>query len=104
MQKILHTAADMRRETAPRAGEKESIHMQKTPNYQDQFLAAARREKSTVTLFLMNGFQLKGIIRGFDSFVLMVESEGRQQMIFKHAISTIVPAKPLTLNAEDAPA
>jgi len=78
--------------------------MQKTPNYQDQFLAAARREKSAVTLFLMNGFQLKGIIRGFDSFVLMVESEGRQQMIFKHAISTIVPAKPLTLTAEDAPA
>ena len=78
--------------------------MQKTPNYQDQFLAAARREKSTVTLFLMNGFQLKGIIRGFDSFVLMVESEGRQQMIFKHAISTIVPTKPLTLSAEDTPA
>ena len=78
--------------------------MQKTPNYQDQFLAAARREKSTVTLFLMNGFQLKGIIRGFDSFVLMVESEGRQQMIFKHAISTIVPLKPLTLSAEETPA
>jgi len=76
--------------------------MQKTPNYQDQFLAAARREKSTVTLFLMNGFQLKGIVRGFDSFVVMVESDGKQQMIFKHAISTVVPQKPLELLSEDA--
>ena len=76
--------------------------MQKTPNYQDQFLAAARREKSAVTVFLMNGFQMKGYIRGFDSFVVLVESEGKQQMIFKHAISTIVPPKPLELDTEDA--
>ena len=75
--------------------------MQKTPNYQDQFLAAARREKCVVTVFLMNGFQMKGIVRGFDSFVVMVQSEGRQQMIFKHAISTIAPPKPLEL-AENA--
>ena len=74
--------------------------MQKTPNYQDLFLAAARREKCVVTLFLMNGFQLKGYIRGFDSFVVMVESDGRQQMIFKHAISTVVPPKPLELLLE----
>ena len=74
--------------------------MQKTPNFQDQILAAARREKCPVTVFLMNGFQLKGIIRGFDSFVVMVESEGRQQMIFKHAISTVVPPKPLELIGE----
>ena len=74
--------------------------MQKTPNYQDQFLAAARRERCPVTVFLMNGFQLKGIVRGFDSFVVMVESEGKQQMIFKHAISTIVPPRPLDLQAE----
>ena len=77
--------------------------MQKTPNYQDQFLSAARRERCVVTLFLMNGYQLKGIIRGYDSFVVMVESENRQQMIFKHAISTIVPPRPLPLAAaEDA--
>ena len=77
--------------------------MQKTPNYQEQFLAAARREKCIVTVFLMNGFQMKGCIRGFDSFVVMLESEGRQQMIFKHAISTIVPPKPLSLQAENEP-
>ena len=74
--------------------------MQKTPNYQDQFLAAARREKCIVTVFLMNGFQMKGCVRGFDSFVVMLESEGKQQMIFKHAISTIVPPRPLALTAE----
>lgn len=75
--------------------------MQKTPNYQDQFLAAARRERCVVTVFLMNGFQMKGVIRGFDSFVVMVESDSRQQMIFKHAISTIVPPHPLELGMED---
>ena len=76
--------------------------MQKTPNYQDQFLAAARREGCVVTVFLMNGFQLKGVIRGFDSFVVLVESEGRQQMIFKHAISTVAPPRQLELRGEDA--
>ena len=78
--------------------------MQKTPNYQDQFLAAARREKCIVTVFLMNGFQMKGCIRGFDNFVVLLESEGKQQMIFKHAISTIVPPRPLELSAESGPA
>ena len=75
----------------------------KPVNFQDPFLAAARREKCPVTVFLMNGFQLKGVIRGFDSFVVMVESEGKQQMIFKHAISTIVPPRPLALEEEPAP-
>ena len=75
--------------------------MQKLPNYQDQFLAAARRERCVVTVFLMNGFQLKDVIRGFDSFVVLVESEGRQQMIFKHAISTVAPPRPLELGVEE---
>ena len=75
--------------------------MQKTPNYQEQFLAAARREGCVVTVFLMNGFQMKGCVRGFDSFVVLLESDGRQQMIFKHAISTIVPPRPLALTAPD---
>ena len=77
--------------------------MQKTPNYQDQFLALARREKCVVTVFLMNGFQMKGCVRGFDSFVVLLESEGKQQMIFKHAISTLVPPRPLALTAEAGP-
>jgi host factor-I protein len=53
------------------------------------------REKVPVTLFLMNGFQLRGIITGHDSFVVVLVSEGKQQMIYKHAISTLAPMKPI---------
>ena len=74
--------------------------MQKNQNLQDSFLNQARRERQTVTVFLMNGFQMRGIIRGFDAFVVIVESEGRQQMIYKHAISTVVPARTLALTEE----
>ena len=66
--------------------------MQKTQNIQDTLLNQIRREKQTVTFFLMNGFQLKGIVKSFDSFVVILETDGRQQMIYKHAISTIVPS------------
>ena len=74
--------------------------MQKTQNYQDTFLSAVRRDRSTVVVFLMNGFQMKGIVRGFDSFVVMLDTDGKQQMIYKHAISTIVPPRPVELSAE----
>ena len=70
--------------------------MQKQQNLQELFLNQARRERIAVTLFLMNGFQLRGVIRGFDAFVVIVDSEGRQQMIYKHAISTIAPARTLS--------
>ena len=65
-------------------------------NLQDIFLLRARNERLPVTMFLMNGFQMRGIIRGFDAFVVMLESEGRQQIIYKHAISTIAPSRPIT--------
>ena len=74
--------------------------MQKTQNYQDTFLSAVRRERSTVVVFLMNGFQMKGVVRGFDSFVVMLDTDGKQQMIYKHAISTIVPPRPVDLSTE----
>ena len=64
-------------------------------NLQDAILKESRREKVPVTMFLMNGFQLRGIITGFDSFVVVLVSDGKQQMIYKHAISTLVPMKPL---------
>ena len=64
-------------------------------NLQDAILKECRREKVPVTLFLMNGFQLRGIITGFDSFVVVLVSDGKQQMIYKHAISTLVPMKPM---------
>ena len=49
----------------------------------------------------MNGFQLRGTITGFDSFVVVLDSEGRQQMIYKHAISTVAPMRPVDLREED---
>ena len=64
-------------------------------NLQDAILKEALREHVPLTMFLMNGFQLRGVITGFDSFVVVLVSEGRQQMIYKHAISTLAPMKPV---------
>ena len=72
--------------------------MQKTINLQDAFLNQARRDRLNVTMFLMNGFQLHGIVRGFDGFTVVLDSEGKQQLIYKHAISTIVPPRPINLD------
>ncbi len=64
-------------------------------NLLDAILKEVRREHIPVTLFLMNGFQLRGTIAGFDNAVVVLVSDGKQQMIFKHAISTLVPIRPL---------
>ena len=64
-------------------------------NLQDAILNEVRRDRVPVTLFLMNGFQLRGIVTGFDSFVVVLVTDGKQQMIYKHAISTLAPMKPL---------
>ena len=64
-------------------------------NLQDAILKEVRRDKVPVTLFLMNGFQLRGIVTGFDSFVVVLVSDGKQQLIYKHAISTLAPMKAL---------
>ena len=69
--------------------------MQKTNNLQEIFLTQLRRERRPVTMFLMNGFQLHGIVKGFDGFTVVLDSDGKQQLIYKHAISTVVPPKPL---------
>ena len=69
--------------------------MANTENLQDLILNEVRKEHVPVTLFLMNGFQRKGIITGFDSFIVVLSSEGKQQMIYKHAISTLVPLQPV---------
>ena len=66
-------------------------------NLQEALLTEVRRDKVPVTLFLMNGFQMRGIITGFDQFVIMLQSDGRQQMIYKHAVSTMTPAMPVHL-------
>ena len=71
--------------------------MQKTNNLQDIFLTKARKENVPVTLFLVNGFQLRGYVTGFDAFTVVLTSDGKQQVIYKHAISTIAPARNVTL-------
>ena len=74
--------------------------MQKINNLQDLFLLRARSSRANVTVFLMNGYKIRGQITGFDAFVVIVQSEGRQQVIYKHAISTIIPERPISLENE----
>ena len=69
--------------------------MSETINLQDAFLKEVRQAKVPVTLFLMNGFQLRGVITGYDSFVVVLVTDGKQQLIYKHAISTIGPIRPV---------
>ncbi len=71
--------------------------MNKTMNLQDVFLNQCRKEKIAVTIFLTNGFQFKGVVKGFDSYVVILDCEGKQQLVYKHAISTIVPAKAISI-------
>ena len=72
--------------------------MQNKANLQELFLLRARRDKVPVTVFLMNGFQMRGIITGFDAFVVVLVSDGKQQVIYKHAISTVAPLRPVDLS------
>lgn len=66
-------------------------------NLQDGFLNQVRKEAIPVIIYLVNGFQLRGLVRGFDNFtVILEENENKQEMVYKHAISTIVPTKPIT--------
>ena len=69
---------------------------------QEAVLREVRRDRVPVTMFLMNGFQLRGIITGYDSFVVVLVTDGKQQMIYKHAISTLAPMKPLKAAAATA--
>lgn len=74
--------------------------MQKTQNLQDCFLNQLRKDRSTVTMFLMNGFQLHGVVKSFDGFTVVLDSDGKQQLIYKHAISTVVPPRPISLEGD----
>ena len=76
--------------------------MSEVMNLQDAILKEVRRVKVPVTLFLMNGFQLRGTVSGYDNFVVVLVTDGKQQMIYKHAISTLVPVRPLKLGGQPA--
>lgn len=73
--------------------------MTRPENLQDRFLNQARKDRTMLTLFLMNGFQLRGTIISFDQFAVLVLSEGRQNLIYKHAISTIQPSDTVRMGA-----
>ena len=74
----------------------------KKRNLQDNLLAKLRRTRMGVTMFLVNGFQIRGEIRGYDAFVGIIDSDGKQQMVYKHAISTIIPERPLSWEEEES--
>ncbi len=75
--------------------------MKTSVNIQDQFLNQLRKEGTYVTVFLLNGFQIRGQIKGFDNFTVLFESEGKQQLVFKHAISTFAPQRNVQINFDD---
>lgn len=70
-------------------------------NIQDHYLNQLRKEHIVVTVFLTNGFQLRGVLKGFDNFTILLETEGKQQLIYKHAISTFAPSKNVDLEPKD---
>lgn len=76
------------------------MNIVQTVNIQDHYLNQLRKESIGVTVYLTNGFQLRGIIRAFDNFTILLETEGKQQLIYKHAISTFAPLKNVDLTAE----
>lgn len=76
--------------------------MSKPINLQDVFLNQVRKDKIVVVVYLTNGFQLKGLVKGFDNFIVFLETEGKQQMIYKHAISTVIPSREVHFNSESA--
>jgi host factor-I protein len=67
-------------------------------NCQDNFLQQIKRERIGVVIYLVNGFQLKGMVKGYDNFTVFLENEGKIQMVYKHAITTISPTKPVKIS------
>jgi host factor-I protein len=76
--------------------------MNKGPiNLQDTFLNQARKDSMLMQIFLVNGYQIKGTVRSFDNFTILLDVDGRQQLVYKHAVSTIVPARNMNLSSGD---
>ena len=73
--------------------------MQKNNYLQDVYLTNVSKNRLNVTMFLMNGYQLRGVITGFDAFTVVLTADGKQNLIYKHAISTVSPARPVDLSS-----
>lgn len=69
----------------------------KNMNLQDVFLNQDRKEKVNLTVYLTNGFQFKGIVKGFDNYIIILDSDGKQNIVYKHAVSTIIPVRPVSV-------
>lgn len=72
--------------------------MGQTVNIQDHYLNQLRKTRGSVTVFLTNGFQLRGTVKAFDNYTVLLETEGKEQLIYKHAISTFAPLKNVPLD------
>lgn len=72
-------------------------------NLQDIFLNQVRKDRVPITIFLISGYQIRGLVKGFDSYTIVLDSDGKQQMIYKHAISTIIPSQPVNFLNNAAP-
>ena len=69
----------------------------KNMNLQDIFLNQARKDRINLTIYLTNGFQFKGIVKGFDSYTIILDCDGKQNSVYKHAVSTIIPVRPIAI-------
>lgn len=72
--------------------------MKQSINLQDNFLNKARRENISILIYLVNGYQIKGYVKGFDNYTIILNADGKQQLIYKHAISTIIPSQHIELD------
>jgi len=77
--------------------ESQSVSGDRKQNLQDTFLNAVRRGKIPLTIFLVNGVKLQGVVGWFDNFCVLLRRDGQAQLVYKHAISTIMPAQPVQL-------
>ena len=75
---------------------------EKKQNLQDTFLNSVRRSKTPLTIFLVNGVKLQGVVSWFDNFCVLLRRDGQSQLVYKHAISTIMPSQPVQLYEPDA--
>ena len=69
----------------------------KNMNLQDIFLNQARKDRINLTIYLTNGFQFKRIVKGFDSYTIILDCDGKQNIVYKHAVSTIIPVRPIAI-------
>jgi host factor-I protein len=91
--------------TRPERESKMGLPMsEKQQNLQDTFLNAVRKSKSSVTIFLVNGVKLQGNITWFDNFCVLLRRDGQAQLVYKHAISTVMPMGPIQLQEVEAAA